>query len=239
MRVDLKKLNGLVEEGWLSRQHPPEAGFFIYNYTPSCQYGKHWTEETMMCRKFFNIEELDQMPAELFFVQEKLYGSLGILYWVGDEPRIATRGSFASDQAIWATKTLQEALENDDLAHLRENKDKTFLFEIIYNANRIVVDYMGEEGLFFLACIDNETGADVHDSHFNNPKKWPWAAKWYENITDLGVLKGRIGDNEEGFVIRFEPSGLRVKIKGEEYVRLHRLVTGVNSKVIWEHLRDR
>lgn len=43
-------------------------------------------------------------------------------------------------------------------------------------------------------------------------------------------------DNAEGFVIRFD-TGLRVKAKYEEYCRLHKLVTGVSSKKIWEILR--
>lgn len=41
----------------------------------------------------------------------------------------------------------------------------------------------------------------------------------------------------EGFVVRFE-SGQRVKIKFEEYKRLHKLLTGVSPKAIWEVLRS-
>ncbi len=41
----------------------------------------------------------------------------------------------------------------------------------------------------------------------------------------------------EGYVLLFN-TGLRVKIKHAEYVRLHRIVTGVSSKTIWEMLRD-
>jgi RNA ligase len=44
-------------------------------------------------------------------------------------------------------------------------------------------------------------------------------------------------DNKEGFVVRFE-SGFRVKVKFEEYVRLHRIVTQVSSYTIWEFLKD-
>jgi RNA ligase len=29
-----------------------------------------------------------------------------------------------------------------------------------------------------------------------------------------------------------------VKIKQEDYVRLHRIVTGLNARTVWEHLRD-
>ena len=33
-------------------------------------------------------------------------------------------------------------------------------------------------------------------------------------------------------------SGLKLKLKFGEYLRLHRLVTGVNTKRIWEYLKD-
>ena len=42
--------------------------------------------------------------------------------------------------------------------------------------------------------------------------------------------------NKEGFVIRWA-NGLRLKLKFEEYVRLHRLVTRVQAKDVWELLR--
>lgn len=47
--------------------------------------------------KFFNLDEAiangEQLPAEAFEVTEKLDGSLGILYWLDGEPRLATRGT--------------------------------------------------------------------------------------------------------------------------------------------------
>ncbi len=59
----------------------------------------------------------------------------------------------------------------------------------------------------------------------------------YDGITDITKLTELAEDNKEGFVIRFS-SGVRVKIKFEEYIRLHRLVTGVNARTIWDLLRN-
>jgi RNA ligase len=42
--------------------------------------------------------------------------------------------------------------------------------------------------------------------------------------------------NTEGFVIKFA-SGYRIKVKLAEYLRLHRILTKVSSRTIWEHLR--
>ena len=46
-----------------------------------------------------------------------------------------------------------------------------------------------------------------------------------------------IDSNSEGFVIRFK-SGMRLKIKGEEYVRLHRILTGFSNINIWDYLKS-
>ncbi len=39
-------------------------------------------------------------------------------------------------------------------------KDKTYLFEIIYPENRIVIDYGDSDDLILLSIINNETGFD-------------------------------------------------------------------------------
>lgn len=43
--------------------------------------------------------------------------------------------------------------------------------------------------------------------------------------------------NREGFVIHFA-SGLRLKCKFSEYVRLHRILTQCTARTIWECLKD-
>ncbi len=50
--------------------------------------------------------------------------------------------------------------------------------------------------------------------------------KTYENNTSI-----------EGFVLRF-PDGYLLKAKLTEYKRLHRLLTGLNEKDIWEALKE-
>lgn len=98
--------------------------------------------------------------------------------------------------------------------------------------NRIVVDYGDREELVLLACIDPETKEETDISEI----EWPHKAKKY-NFNSLEEILKVNKDNAEGFVIHFE-SGLRIKIKLEEYVRLHRLVTGLTKRAIWEMLRD-
>jgi RNA ligase len=236
----------LVERLVMVQKHP-DADLFIYNYTNKAQYDRIWNEITLQCRglildadlniiarpfkKFFNLDEYPpgEIPDEPFEAYEKIDGSLGILYWLDEKPYIATRGSFISDQAIHATKIL-----NEQYAHTFDklNRDATYLFEIIYPENRIVVDYGDEDDLVLLAVIDNRTGVDLPLPDIGFP-----VVKKYDGINDLEQLKSLEEANKEGFVIKFK-SGLRVKVKFGEYLRLHRIITGVSNLVIWEHLAE-
>ena len=50
-------------------------------------------------------------------------------------------------------------------------------------------------------------------------------------------MKSIIKDDEEGFVVRFT-NGDRVKIKGAEYLRLHKIMTNVSTTSIWEIMSE-
>ena len=58
----------------------------------------------------------------------------------------------------------------------------------------------------------------------------------YEPVP-LGDLGTKKIDNFEGFVVEFD-SGMRVKVKLDEYVYLHRLLTQLTPKSIWDLLRQ-
>jgi RNA ligase len=240
--VDKERLDAMVDEGWLRSQRHPEADRWIYNYTEKTQYEDHWTPETLACRglildsiggiharpfgKFFNYgaPQVPVLPDEDFTVTEKIDGSLGILYWLGGEVHIATRGSFTSEQALEGTRMLQEQTIVVQLG-------TTPLFEIVYPENRIVVDYGGRRELVLLGSIDNDTGLDAKLPEYSGPKVDR------HDHTDLQAMVNEDRSNCEGYVICFE-SGLRLKIKHAEYVRLHRLITGINARHIWEALKE-
>ncbi|MGH2609803.1 MAG: RNA ligase [Tepidiformaceae bacterium] len=243
--IDLAAVEQLIADGFISRQKHPSAELFIYNYTPKAQFERCWTPETLACRglildaagnvrarpfpKFFNLEEHDgEVPVEPFEVFDKLDGSLGISYRDGAEVRIATRGSFTSEQALRA-----QAIYDRKYGRLRLDPSRTYLFEIIYPENRIVIDYGGMEDLVLLAVIDTETGVELPPPDIGFP-----VVRRYDGITDIAALKALEESNREGFVVRFTQSNLRLKVKFAEYVRLHRLITGVNERHIWELLRD-
>ncbi len=240
-------LHQMMEQGYINRNKHPDAPFYIYNYNSYTQFEYLWNEVTIQCRglildeayniiarpfpKFFNLEEKQPQPIpnEPFDVFEKMDGSLGILYFLNGKPQIASRGSFISEQALKATEMLYQKYASA-IPYL--NPNFTYLFEIIYPANRIVVDYKGEEKLVLLAILDTATGKDQPLENIGFP-----IVTHYKNISSLDELKAIEEENQEGFVVRFQ-SGFRVKVKFQEYKRLHRLMSGVSTKSIWELLKE-
>lgn len=248
--MSLPELPEMIEGGYVARtEHPECPGLWIHNYTPKAQFKRMWNETTMQCRglitlheqvvsrpfrKFFNLGEHDgPVPEGPFDVYEKLDGSLGVSYFMNGVPRIATRGSFTSDQAKWATRYL---LSNHAAEAQRMDPQYTYLFEIIYPENRIVVDYGSREELALLAVIHTESGVEQPRA---DVERWGFPlVRAYGSETDPQSLAAREEPNAEGFVIHWPGDGLRLKVKFAEYVRLHRLLTGVTPRFIWEQLRD-
>lgn len=249
MKFDLIDLEFYHKKGLLEKNEHPYLPLTIWNYSRECQYSGEWDEITKACRglvvdhegnvvakafdKFFNMEEhrVEEIPNEPFEVFDKLDGSLGILFYYSGEWILATKGSFTSDQAIKG----MEMLKKYDYESLTPGF--TYLFEIIFSANRIVCHYEFED-LVLLAVIDNRDGSelDIHEDRSIYRKLGFKIVRKHDGIADYKELKAIIADDEEGFVIRFK-NGFRMKIKGEEYVRLHRILTGFSNVDIWECLR--
>lgn len=240
-------LNKMIEEGYIHTKKHPTADLWIYNYTQAAQYNGVWNDATVQCRglimdenrtivarpfrKFFNLSEVGiaNLPDLPFEVYEKLDGSLGVLYWIDNRPYISTRGSFESEQALVANELLTTKYEAA-LQHL--DVTKTYVFEIIYPENRIVVDYGKEQKLVLLGIIDTQTGAECElvDIGFPLPQKYTE----FNNLEEITQLNW---SNHEGFVLKFE-NNFRIKIKFEEYVGLHKIITQVSSYTIWEQLAN-
>jgi len=244
LTIDPDAIRREIEAGYISEQRHPEWDLRILNYTQRCQFDWRWNAQTMQCRglivddawniiarpfpKFFSVEQLGGViPVEPFEAYEKLDGSMGILYLYGDEPRIASRGSFTSEQAVRATEIYRKKY-----SHIPVNPFLTYLFEIIYPENRVVVDYCGMEDLVLLAVIITETGVELPLKDIGFP-----VVKRYDGFSQFDELLANQDSSREGFVVRFE-SGQRVKIKFDEYKRLHKLLTGVSPKAIWEVLKS-
>ena len=238
---DLSYIDQLINERYISKRKHPEFNLFIYNYTEKTQFQQVWNEATLSCRglitdhsgtvvsrpfrKFFNLHEVVSIPFdEDYTVYEKLDGSLGISYFWAGRHWIATRGSFESTQAQEANNMLA-----GEYRFVPMMPGVTYLFEILYPENRIVVNYSRRQ-LVLLAKIITETGEEIIPAKHPG---FPGPVIYGLDIANpLPVIP-----NSEGFVIRFS-SGVRVKVKQEEYIRLHRIVTGLTRTRVWEYLSE-
>jgi RNA ligase len=173
--------------------------------------------------RFFNPNDLPDFDNPYYEPTPKKKGE-----WI-----LSTRGSFTSPQAIKG----KEILDRHDISALR--KDNTYLFEIIYPENRIVVDYKGEEKLVVIGAIHTDTSEEVPDSSLfwlqDSGFEIVTTYKTWGETYDL--LKEEISKDREGYVIKFK-NGFRMKIKGDEYVRLHKILTNISNRDIWEYLKD-
>jgi len=237
-----------------SQTHPDFPELSIFNYTEDVQFRKRWNKITLACRglilnnqtgeviarpweKFFNLGQMDNRieshaPVE---VTDKMDGSLGILYRdPNGKTAIATRGSFASEQALHATKLWDEeyAMYHD----FNEDIDEyTFLFEIIYPENRIVCNYGDMDDLVLLGAVHKERGYYLGPGEAHGILGWmgPTTEVWHYNAF-VDAIGAPEREGKEGYVIR---SGRNiVKLKQADYVELHRIVTNLSPKTVWEML---
>lgn len=257
--MDKKLLEQMIEQKYVNVQKldtgDPTTDLWLLNYSKSCQLNKVWNEVTTQCRgliidmfetvkarpfpKFYNYEELIGLGIEIpnlpFDAYEKMDGSLGIMYWVNDIPYLATRGSFTSEQAEHGTKILHTKYRN---MWDRFDRNKTYLFEIIYPEDKHCIVYGPDvDDIFLLAVIDTDTGLET-DS-IDNYRDVISVTKHYDGVKDWKNIRNEFdGENREGFVIRFS-NGFRMKLKYEQYFKIHFLRSMLSKKYILECMMDK
>lgn len=245
-RVDLGELGNITGRF--------RGDLVVLCYTHAAQYNNTWSDVEMVCRGLilnWRTGEVVARPFDRFYnwgqggrraergayietVTEKMDGSLGILYRRDGKYQIATKGSFDSEQAIWASNWLRfkHSLRgaSDDVIP----DELTFLFEIIYPENRIVVPYGDRRELTLLAVRNRFTGEylpfypdmlEYADRFgFGLPRTYH-----FNSMTDLLEARERLTVGQEGWVIEFS-NGERFKIKGDSYLEAHRMLSGATFK---------
>lgn len=220
--------------------------YVLFNYGNKAMYEARWTPFEQLSRGLIihrKTGEFIARPFEKFFnwgeggrrnngrireVVEKMDGVLGILYRDPEgNHRVATRGSFDSPPALWATEFLQRY----DLSELPN--EYTLMFEILHPEHRIVVDYGGKKDLVLIGVRNRYTGEDLfyedmkkvaEQFGFSVPRLYAFAS-----VEEIISEAEKLGHNHEGWIIRFD-DGSRFKIKGPEYLRVHRLMFGLSDR---------
>ncbi|GGZ64394.1 RNA ligase [Streptomyces subrutilus] len=255
------ELAASIDAGHVTRKAHPELPLSIYTYTRTAQYERVWNTVTTRCRglvaddgtgtivalplpKFFNVGEHESgqpyapaLPDEPFEVYDKVDGSLAVVFHYAGRWLVASKASFTSVQATWA----QRRLDGRDTSALVPGV--TYLAEILYPQNRIVVDYGDRRDLVLLAAFRTD-GTEVPLAEA--APHWQgvgsvvtvWPAMPLDELVALADSNtlpdgaGATGTQAEGFVLRFS-SGVRAKAKLSEYVRLHRMLTSVTERDVW------
>ena len=257
--IHLPELEKRVKLKLISKRKHPTEDLYIYNYTDECTYKQNnWDYYTRIARglildaqgcivarpfkKFFNINECQEtsensLPDEIPEVSEKLDGSLGILYPINGRYDVATRGSFDSWQAQWATEFLHK--EHPDI-YERLSPDITYLVEIIYPDNRIVVDYQGAESLVLIGMVDNDSGYEFPYLEVSDRARELGLSRvpTYNYLLEdcMKFLSEKRGTEFEGFVLYYPSKGLRLKIVGDNYRSVFRILVRTSQKEIWRRM---
>ena len=166
-------------------------------------------------------------------VTDKHDGSLGILYPAPDgRNAVATRGAFESAQALHASELYRREYERA----WRPESGWTYLWEIVYPANRIVRCYGTIDDLYLLGAVEIASATRIPRTTCaeSGPARGPrssttrrWRARWRPSPRP----------NAEGVVVRYLDgplTGTMVKLKQADYVAMHRIVAGYTPRRLWE-----
>lgn len=253
-KPNFEQLDKLVEQGYLSKKE--DGDLVLYNYSDKCTFEKKWNKHTENSRgtiyskstgkiisqafpKFFNFSELavskqrNILKQVDFLTMTKMDGSMGNVFFHNGKWRVTTRGSFSSDQAIYATEVLLPMYEEE----LQQTSRKcTFLVEIIYPENRIIVNYGSQKELITLAGFYEGKEIDYTTLVFSSP--FPVVDTHQSNsIEELIETVSKMPAQEEGFVVKLK-SGERVKFKSPEYLKVARIITRMSPLTLWESMVD-
>lgn len=230
-------------------------GLEIYSYTRQCYYGKLWNPTTTIARglvlapaeqrlvavpfpKFFNYGERGPSTSDLpFEVTTKMDGSLGIAFHWQGAWHVATKGRLDSPQAQWAEARLR-SLNTDAL-----DPEVTWLFEVIFSdPNSDTVIRYDFEDLILLSGFHQMTGVEIAPGlrtvtadALGVPAVQVVADTTIPTLLDQARI---LDERHEGFVVRFA-DGQRIKIKGNRYCEVARLIMNLEPIPIWEMLFHR
>ena len=171
---------------------------------------------------------------DVAWIQDKMDGSLISSMLVGDRLWLKSKGSLFSDQAVAAMAVLNKNYLLHNMVKYLTDDDYTVIMEYCSPDNRIVVSYP-EPKLTILGVRINSTGEYFSVNHVQSMcdkfgvRDNCVVSQQPEDINkfvanDINEMKGI-----EGFVLLFN-SGLRVKIKTDEYAVLHKIKDSINSQ---------
>ena len=236
-------LRDYASRGLISLRKHPDYDLYVASYTAATQYSKAWDDITLQTRciilndrglvaksfdKFFNVGEVP-FESGLYFVSDKIDGSLILaVNWNGDLV-VASKSSFTSDHALEAKKLLRGIT----------TAEFGSTFELTHPNLRIVIDYGAEPQLWYLGSVNDprQKYAEIHEPSWG-PFQAPNMSAYYF-ITDDEVMRFTSQSEEvEGFVLTKSNHSVKYKAKTPWYLERHRVIFGLSPSRYLEVARS-
>jgi hypothetical protein len=185
-----------------------------------------WQVVAYAFRKFGNFGEayVDEIDWESAVVETKEDGSLIKVYFYDGEWRVGTNGTiFAENAELNAgpyknfRQLFDAAAEKCGLDFSRLNRYYTYVFELCSSFNQIVCP-QSEMRLIHIGTRNNRTFQEVEtDIGIPHPQRYALSS-----LEDCIAMAKTFDFTKEGFVVK-DKNYNRIKVKSEDYVRVHRL----------------
>jgi hypothetical protein len=166
--------------------------------------------------------------------------------------------SFSEGKLFWQTRKMLSTHDNEfemksfygdnfklmsligeyvqQLAWDSKHADYTFVFEFIHKHTQVITQYQPDQyGLYLIGGRDMKTYHELSEKELDavaialnarRPRRWDTVAS-HEEIVKLFEDMPK---DFEGFVVRERDSARRIKVKSEDYVKVHHLITKISYK---------
>jgi T4 RnlA family RNA ligase len=208
--ISAKEMRGLTfvfnKNGTLYKRYILLEKFFNLNQTTESEY----TIVSKLKIKQVNFKEDGSIASFIRLPNGKVIGK--------------SKMSFNSEQAVQITNLYNKNEKIREFVNWTLENDIVAIFEFVSPNNRIVLKY-DSDNLILLRMRDNKTGKHLDLMDFTNKIGDLEIAPFEDekSLDDL-ILKSKTEKGREGWIITFE-NGLMIKIKTDEYLRLHGLFT--------------
>lgn len=194
--------------------------------------------------RFFNLGENPDEHRRFRFdnceATSKEDGSLLLLYKFDGKWRINSRNGFGDGQMEWSGKTWEQGFcqavginsmdEVDDNGRFQLSQFFTYVLEFCSPWNKIVRRYETPRCyLLTMYCSHTEAlPSDTAYGPFHRPERYSFSSA--NEVQEYLKKRSESDPTFEGVVLR-DCTGMRIKVKSETYIRLHR-IRGNNGSIV-------
>lgn len=258
-KLDVKRVQEYIDQGLIKAKrytyNPFSKTFFehetgryaVLNYTIKTQFGRLWDDLTLRCRglvvnmddgtiindvypKFFNHFEPESGEISGYgWITEKFDGSMVSVCNHDSKLFVASRSTLNN----YVTDLARDLIEKNNYEFY---EGYTYLFELIHSSDPHIVKYDFDD-LVLLGIRENNEPAFHTIKLFHD---WKGRKVTLEKIDDVQkfiseVINSKPVENKilkEGYVVQL--IGKKIKVKYDQYMTVHKMVSDMSPKFIFE-----